>query len=274
MGKKDKQTEMTFLDHLEELRWHILRSLLVVVFVAILAFIFKDIIFDRVILAPKEPGFWSNRMMALLADVLNSPSLKINSEPFQIININMSGQFSTHLKVSLFTGLIVGFPYLFFELWRFISPALYDNEKAHSRGAVIYTSALFFVGVLFGYYVILPLSVEFLGHYNVSEQVANQINLTSYISTFTSICLATGIVFELPVLIYFLSKTGLVTPKFLRRYRRHAIVLTLLLSAIITPPDIFSQVLVAIPLLVLYEVGIVISGRVLKAKVKAEALSQ
>ena len=266
MAKKDPHKEMTFLDHLEELRWHIIRALAVVVLVAIAAFIFSDFIFNNIILAPKTPEFWTNKMMALAADFLHMPVLKINQQPFQVININMSGQFTTHIKVSLTTGVVVGFPYLIYELWRFISPALYDKEKKHSRGGIFYTSILFFAGVLFGYYLIVPLSVHFLGGYNVSEQVLNQINLGSYIGTVTSIVLATGIIFELPVIIYFLSKIGLVTPKWLKKYRRHAVVLTLLVSAIITPPDVFSQILVCLPLILLYELGIIISRRVEKKR--------
>lgn len=266
MAKKDPNKDMTFLDHLEDLRWHIIRSLVVVILVAIAAFIFSDFIFNTIILAPKTPEFWTNRMMALAADFLHMPVLKINQQPFQVININMSGQFTTHIKVSLTTGVVVGFPYLIYELWRFISPALYDKEKKHSRGGIFYTSLLFFAGVLFGYYLIVPLSVHFLGGYNVSDQVLNNINLGSYIGTVTSIVLATGVIFELPVVIYFLSKIGLVTPAWLKKYRRHAFVVTLLVSAIITPPDVFSQILVCLPLILLYEAGIIISRRVEKKR--------
>jgi sec-independent protein translocase protein TatC len=233
---------------------------------AILAFVFKNIIFDKIILAPKMPEFWTNRMMVKAADFLHMPVLKINQVPFQIININMAGQFTTHIKVSLSVGLILGFPYLIYELWKFISPALYERERKNSRGGLVYTSLLFFIGVLFGYFLIVPLSVHFLGGYHVSDQVLNQINLQSYIGTVTSVVMAAGIIFELPILIYFLSKMGLVTPKLLKKYRRHAVVIILLLAAIITPPDIFSQVLVCLPLIVLYEAGIVISRRVNKKR--------
>ncbi|MFC0875170.1 twin-arginine translocase subunit TatC [Saccharicrinis sp. FJH2] len=264
--KTTEGKEMSFLDHLEELRWHIIRSLGALVVFAILAFLFKNIIFDKIILAPKMPEFWTNRMMARAADFLHMPALKINQDPFQIINISMAGQFTTHIKVSLSVGLILGFPYLIYELWKFISPALYENERKNSRGGLFYTSLLFFMGVLFGYFLIVPLSVHFLGGYHVSDQVQNQINLQSYIGTVTSVVLAAGLIFELPVLIYFLSKIGIVTPQWLKKYRRHAIVVTLLVAAIITPPDIFSQVLVCLPLIVLYEAGIVISRRVNKKR--------
>ncbi len=263
-----KSEEMSFLGHLEELRWHIVRSMLAVIVLAIVAFIFNDIVFDTIILAPKSPEFWSNRMMATMADLTGIESLRINDKPFQIINISMAGQFSTHIRVSLIAGLIASFPYIFYEVWRFISPALHENEKQHSRGSIFFISILFFLGVLFGYYVITPLSVHFLGNYNVSEEVLNQINLRSYIGTVTSVTLACGIVFELPVIIFFLSKVGLVTPDGLKKYRRHAIVGTLLLSAIITPPDMFSQILVSIPIIILYEAGILISGRIQRKREK------
>ena len=259
---------MSFLEHLEELRWHLIRAVLAVLVFAIAAFVFYDIIFDEILLAPKNVDFFTNRMFSIFADYVGIESLKINTEQFQVININMAGQFATHITVSLVFGLIAGFPYLFFEFWRFVKPALYKKEQKHASGSIFYTSFLFALGVSFGYYVITPLSIHFLGSYNVSSQVMNQINLNSYISTVTSIVLASGIIFELPILIFFLSKIGLVNPEFLRKYRKHSIVLILILSAIITPPDIFSQVLVCLPLLVLYEVGIGISKRVQKQQAK------
>jgi sec-independent protein translocase protein TatC len=174
----------------------------------------------------------------------------------------MAGQFSTHIMVSLIAGLIVAFPYIFWEIWSFIKPALHSNEKGHARGAVFFSSMLFLIGVLFGYYVIVPLSVHFLGGYSVSNQVVNQINLSSYISTFSSVVLASGVIFELPVIIYFLSKVGLITPVFLKKYRKHAIVVILIIAAVITPPDVFSQILVSLPLIMLYEISIIISRKV------------
>ncbi len=255
---------MTFLDHLEELRWHLIRSLLAVVILAVVAFIFHNFIFDSIILAPKASDFWTNRQLCKLAEFLSTPTLCINSHPFEIININMAGQFSTHIMVSLIAGVIVAFPYIFWEFWRFVKPALYSKEKKNSRGAIFYTSLLFILGVLFGFYLIVPLSVHFLGSYSVSSQVDNTINLNSYISTVTSVVLASGVIFELPVLILFLAKAGLITPAFLRKYRKHAIVIILALAAIITPPDVFSQILVCLPLILLYEIGIRLSVKVEK----------
>jgi len=265
MSKGSGKDEMTFLDHLEELRWHLVRSVVAIFVFAIVAFIFSDIIFDKLILAPKHFDFFTNKLFCSFSkNILGSTVLCINSSPFEIININMAGQFSTHIRVSIFSGLVVAFPYVFWEIWRFIKPALYDHEKSSANGAVFFTSLLFVLGVLFGYYLIVPLSVHFLGGYNVSSEVTNQINLGSYISTVTSITLAAGIIFELPIFVFFLSKAGLVTPHFLRKYRKHSLVAILALSAIITPPDIFSQILVSLPLLILYEIGIGISARIQK----------
>ncbi|MCP4310687.1 MAG: twin-arginine translocase subunit TatC [Bacteroidetes bacterium] len=263
MAKK-KETEMSFLDHLEVMRWHLLRSILAIVIMALVAFVFKEIVFDTIILAPKEPGFPTNRWLCQLGELLGLKRICINQNPFSLQTVKMAEQFSMHIMVSLVAGIVVAFPYIFFEFWRFIVPALYEKEKRSASGAVFYTSLLFILGVGFGYYIISPLSVNFLGNYKVSESVISAPTLRSYVQTVTSVVLASGIVFQLPILIYFLSKAGLVTPNFLKRYRRHALILIVTLSAIITPPDVFSQVLVALPLMVLYEIGISISKRILR----------
>ena len=183
----------------------------------------------------------------------------------------MSGQFSTHVTTSIFAGFVVAFPYVFWEFWRFIRPALHVNESTMARGIVFFSSLLFLLGVLFGYYVIAPLSVNFLGSYQVSSTVANQITLSSFISTVTTVSFANGIIFELPILVYFLTKIGLLTPEFMRVYRKHAIVVILILAAVITPPDVTSQILVSLPLIVLYEISIKISARVIKNQKKNTA---
>jgi sec-independent protein translocase protein TatC len=183
----------------------------------------------------------------------------------------MAGQITTHITVALVAGVILAFPYILWEFWKFFRPALHANEKQHARGAVLISSMLFFLGVLFGYFALAPLSIHFLTTYEVSPDVVNQINIRSYIGTLTSICLATGIIFELPIITFFLTKVGIITPSFLKKYRRHAILVIVILAAIITPPDVFSQLLVCFPLLALYEVGIVISKRVMKQKEKEHA---
>ena len=279
-SKKSKkgEGEMSFLEHLEELRWHIIRSILAVVILMIIAFIFKNIIFDYIILAPKRPDFISARLLCQLGQWVyenwnfgNPDMLCINRQEWELINIKMAGQLTTHITVAMVTGLILAFPVIINEFWRFFKPALHQNEARHARGAVIATSLLFFVGVLFGYFALAPLSIHFLSSYQISSDVMNQINIRSYIGTLTSICLATGLVFELPIIAYFLTKVGLITPTFMRKYRKHAIVVIFIIAAIITPPDVFSQMLVSIPLLLLYEVSILISAKVVRDKEKARA---
>jgi sec-independent protein translocase protein TatC len=180
----------------------------------------------------------------------------------------MSGQLTTHITVSLVAGLILAFPVILWEFWNFFQPALKPHEARYARGAVVAASLLFFVGVLFGFFMLAPLSIHFLSSYEIDASVTNQINVRSYIGTLTSICLATGLVFELPIVAFFLTKIGIVTPAFMKKYRKHSIVVIFILAAIITPPDIFSQTLVAIPLLLLYEISILISARVMKQKEK------
>ena len=258
--------EMSFLEHLEELRWHIIRSLLAVIFLAILAFLFKNLLFDVIILGPSKPEFFTNRMFCWFSEKLNIPALCINQVPLNLQNIILSGQFTMHIWISFVSGIIIAFPYIFWEFWRFIKPALYPQEVKHSRGAIFFASIMFSVGIIFAYYLICPLSINFLGNYKVSGRVDNIINLSSYISTISSIVLACAVMFELPILIYFLSKIGLVSSAFLKKYRKHAIVLILIISAIITPPDVFSQILVGLPIMALYEAGITIAKQMEKKK--------
>jgi sec-independent protein translocase protein TatC len=193
---------------------------------------------------------------------INADTIAINTQPLNIVNIDMAGQFTSHLKISIVAGLVVASPYIIWEIWRFIKPALHANETKYASGAVFYTSSLFIVGILFGYYLIAPLSIHFLGSYVVSNEVVNTIKLSSYIGTVTSVTFASGIIFELPMVVLFLSKVGLMSPGFMRKYRRHAYVVLLIISAIITPPDVFSQILVCIPLIILYEISVFISRSV------------
>jgi sec-independent protein translocase protein TatC len=264
--KGNNEGEMTFLQHLEELRWHIIRSVVAVAVGAVVAFILKDFIFNHIILAPKSPDFITNRLLCRLADIVNAPVLCINQEPLELISIKMSGQFTTHINISLIAGLVLAFPYVFWEFWSFFRPALYEKERKYARGAVTAASLLFITGILFGYYIISPLSINFLATYRVSEIVHNQINITSYIGSVTSVALSAGVTFELPIVVFFLARIGVITPEFMRKYRRHAIVVVLIIAAIITPPDVFSQTLVSIPLILLYEVSIFIAARVVKKR--------
>lgn len=270
MAGKEQKNEMGFLDHLEELRWVIVRALIFILTGAIVAFIFSGFIFDKIIFLPKSPSFFTNRMLCSLAQHVDSQTLCINSVPLNIININMAGQFNMHIMVSLYVGIVIAFPFIIYQFWKFIRPALYDNERKRTRGAVLYISALFMIGVLFGYYIISPLTIHFLGGYSVSGEVTNQINLSSYIASITSVTLATGLLFELPILVIFLTKAGIVTPNFLRKYRKHIFVLIMAVAAIITPPDVLSLFLVTIPLWLLFEVSITLSARLHRKRISEE----
>lgn len=263
--------EMHFLDHLEALRWHLVRSAAAVVIFALAAFVNKELLFDKIILGAKDPDFLTYRLLCLISEKVNI-DMCIREVPFILINIDMSGQFTTHIYVAFIAGFVLAFPYFLWEMWRFIKPALSAKEVRHSRGVVFFASILFLAGVMFGYFIISPLSVNFLGSYQISEQVANQISLNSFISTVTMLTLSTGVVFELPVVIYFLSKLGLVTPAFLKTYRKHSMVVILIIAALITPsPDVTSQILVAVPLFLLYEIGISVSAMVQRKKMREES---
>jgi sec-independent protein translocase protein TatC len=255
--------EMSFLEHLEELRWHIVRSAIVVVSLAIIAFILHKSIFDFLLLAPRDPDFITNRLLCHLAEIWNSPYLCINRFPLRLQSTEITEQFAASIMVSLYTGLIIAFPYVVWEMWRFIAPALYASERKHARGSVFAISAMFFLGTLFGYFIILPLMIDFLGTWNVNEDVETNVRLASYLSI-AYIPFATGIIFELPVLMVFLAKVGIITPSFMVQYRRHAIIILMIVAAFITPPSVFSMVLVVLPLIILYEISIILVRRTLK----------
>lgn len=257
---------MSFLDHLEELRWLLVRSAIAILIGACVAFTFSDFIFDEIIFAPKSGDFITYRFFCELANTYNlDKSFCIEELPFEIQSRTMDGQFSTHLWTSITVGFILAFPFILWEFWKFISPALYEKERKYAVAFMVSTSILFFIGVLFGYYLITPLSINFLGNYQISAVVKNDIDLASYLSLVKTTALSCGLVFELPIIIYFLSKIGLVTAAFLRNYRRYAYVIILIVAAIVTPPDVVSQVIVTIPLIILYEISILISARMNKA---------
>lgn len=272
---KTESDNMSFLEHLEVLRWHLIRASLAIMIMALAAFLAKGILFDVILFGPKQPDFFTYRLFCSISrEISNTELFCLTEMPFKILNTRMAGQFSTHIWVALIAGFILAFPYVLYEFWRFISPGLHSSERTYSRWVMFFGGILFMLGVLFGYYLIVPLSLQFLGTYTISEEVNNLIDLNSYLSTVSTVTLATGIIFELPVVIYFLARTGLVTADFLRKYRRHAIVLILVLSAVITPPDVASQILVSFPIMLLYEVGIRIAARIEKRRAKKEALPQ
>ena len=268
MAKKNL-SEMSFLDHLEELRWLLIRSTIAILACATVAFFFSDFIFDEILFGPKNVDFITYRFFCDLSQEFGlDKSLCVTEIPMRIQSREMGGQFSAHMWTSITAGFILGFPFIIWEFWKFISPALYEKERKYAALFIVTASVLFFTGVLFGYFMIAPLSVNFLANYNVSKEIFNDIDLDSYISLLRSSTVACGLLFELPIVIYFLTKIGLVTPSSLRNYRKYTLVIVLILSAIITPPDIISQIIVAIPIMILYEISILISVIVYKKQEK------
>lgn len=270
----EKTNQLSFLEHLEVMRWMLMRIVVAIGIFGIAVFSFTDYLFEKVIFAPLHTDFWTYEKLCWATQQLNDllPSLvSADAGCFEALNLKviapkMTTQFMTALLMAFIGGIIFAFPYIIWEIWRFIKPALYGKEQKKARGIVLWTSALFLLGILFGYYFIAPLSIHFLGNFAISDQVENLPSLNSYMGILASTTLAAGVMFELPILVYFLARISLITPEFMRNYRRHAIVVTLLLSAIITPPDIFSQVLISVPILILYELSIYIAAFVIKRK--------
>jgi len=262
--------EMSFLDHLEELRWHLIRSLTAIFVFAIAAFVSKGIIFGEIILGPSKPSFWTYRMLCNLSEILSSDALCISKLPFIIQSRQMTGQFSMHITSSFVIGLICAFPYAFWEIWRFVKPGLYDKERKAATGATFYVSLLFFTGVFFGYFVVTPISINFLSNYQIDPSILNEFDIISYVSTVTTLVLACALLFQLPIVVYFATKAGLVSSSLLKTYRKHSIIVILMLSAVLTPPDPFSQVLIAIPLGLLYQLSILIAVKLEKKERKQE----
>jgi sec-independent protein translocase protein TatC len=282
---KDKgnelEGEMSFFEHLEALRWHLIRAALAVVIFSGFAFAYYDQIFDGIIMAPAHTSFWTYRMMCGMGDFLQSilPALFkakdfcVESIGIHLINTEMAGQFTLQINSSLMIGLILGIPYLFWELWRFIKPALHEKERKAASGFVFYASFLFLLGVMFGYFIITPLSLRFLAGYKVSDTIENLFSIDSYLSSVSTLTLATGVVFQLPILVYIVASLGFLTPKLMRSSRRYAIVIILIIAAVVTPtPDALTMTVVAIPLFVLYELSIVVAGIVEKRR-KAKELA-
>lgn len=266
-----EEKEMTFLDHLEELRWHIIRALFAVIILTVAAFIYAPWIFENVIFGPAHTDFIFFKWMCNLGKLVGSEeTLCIKSLPFKVQSRQMMGQFMMHLVSSFVLGLIVAFPYVAWELWSFVRPGLHSKEQRFSRGAVFFITLLFFMGVSFGYFIMSPLAVYFFSNYQLSPIIQNEFDITSYVSTIIMLVFGSGILFQLPIVVYFLSKIGLVTPAFMRTYRRHAIVIILVVGAIVTPPDPFSQLMIGIPLLLLYEFSILISAWVIRRQKKEE----
>ena len=259
--------EMSFLDHLEELRWLLVRSSAAILICGVVAFLFSDFIFNEIIFGPKSPDFVTYQFFCDLGKQFDmADTMCINEINLPIQNREMGGQFSMHMWTSITVGFIFAFPFILWEIWKFISPALYEKEKKYAASFIIVSSILFFIGVLFGYYLIAPLSVQFFASYIVSPEISNSIDIDSYMSLMKTSAIASGLLFELPIIIFFLTKIGLVTPEFLRKYRKYTLVIVLIVAAVITPPDVLSQIIVTIPIMILYEASILISVLVVKSQ--------
>ncbi len=252
------EKEMPFFDHLEELRWHIIRAVSSILVFGIIVFVFKEFVFSNIIFSLQKEDFPTYRFFCSMSE-----ATCIGPANLDIVPIKLGSPFFIHLRVSFWLGFIASFPYIFWEIWRFIKPGLYDNEQTATRGAVFVCSFLFFLGVLFGYFVIAPFGFKFLGDYTLipDEMIKQTVSLSSYVSYLTNFTIPAGILFQMPVAVYLFARIGILTPDFMKKYRKHALVAILLIAAIITPPDVVTQVLIGIPVLILYEASIVIAGR-------------
>lgn len=263
----DVTKNMTFFEHIEELRWHIFRSIVLIVIISIILLFFKDFIFEELIFGPLNKDFYTYKILCSIA-----PDFCVKEIPFELMNTELAGQFLIHLQTTFLLGFIISIPYIFWEVWKFISPALYKSESAYAKKILGAGAFLFFIGVLFAYYLVTPLSILFFSTYSVSTKIINRFSIDNYFSFLSSTIIWCGLTFELPIFIYFLSKMGLITPKFLIDYRKHLYIAILLIAAAITPsPDVLSQIMVAIPLFILYEASIIVSQRV-KSNQEAEEL--
>ena len=265
MSNTKTKKEMSFLSHLEELRWLLVRSTIAILIGGVIAFTFNEFIFDTVIFGPKKGDFITYQFFCELANKFDLDKSFCNQVlPFEIQNRTMDGQLSVLIWTCITAGFIISFPYFLWEVWKFISPALYKNEKKYAKTFIFVSSLLFFLGVLFGYYVLVPLSINFLVNTQISTIVENQIDINSYIGLVKTTSLATGLIFELPIIIFFLTYLGLITDSFLKEYRKYAYVLILIIAAVVTPPDVISQIIVSIPMVILYEGSILVAKIITK----------
>lgn len=258
------EKNMSFFDHISELRGHIIRSLIAIVLCGILAFVYHEFIIDTVLFGPRSQDFITYRWMCSI-----NKNACFEGFNFTIVNLDVTGQFIMHIKIAFVTGIIVAFPYIIYEFWKFFKPALKPSEQKQTTGIIFVSSILFMSGVLFGYFLLAPVSLLFMATYSISDQIANSWTIQSYMSFVTMFTVATGVIFELPLVMYFLAKLGLTNSALLKKYRRYAILIIVIIAAVVSPgPDVGSQILVSIPLLILYEVGVLITKRVEKKAAK------
>lgn len=265
--------DMNFMEHIEVFRWHLIRSLIAVLVFSVVAFLNIDFIFDKIILGPANEHFIAYKWLCAMGKFLHISVLCLPPLEIKFQSTELSGQFMMSFSSSFMIGFIVAFPYIFWEFWRFVKPALKKKELKHARGIVFWSSLLFFLGVSFAYFLIAPFTINFFTNYQLSPKFENIFTIDNYYSTLSDLILGLGLVFELPVLVYFLSKLGVITPSLLKKIRSYAYVVIMVVAAVITPPDWFSIFLVAIPLVILYEISIMICGKIVKSKKKEEQLN-
>lgn len=259
--------EMSFFDHLDALRKHLVRSAYAIALFSILGFVYMDYIFHQIILGPLRTDFISYRIVCALSHrFYNSDQFCVGNLNIDLLNTEMAGQFMMSFKLAFMAGLILAMPYMVYQLWMFLKPALSAKERSGTRGFVFYTVFLFVSGISFGYFILAPISVNFLSGYTISPLIENKIVISNVVSFLTLVVLGSGLIFELPMIMYFLARIGLISSEFLKKYRKHAFVVILIVAAIATPPDVVSQITLTIPLYSLFELGIVVVKRVEKQK--------
>ena len=267
---KNTKDEMSFMEHLEDLRWHIVRIVVVIILLSIGFLIYPEFIFDKIILAPKNPDFITYRIFCDLGERFNISGLCYTTLDYKLFYLNLSSPFFLYIKIAFMGGVIFAFPYILWEIWRFVKPALLSHEKMNLGGAVFIATLLFYIGAFFGYFLLAPFSINFLATFTLSDQIENQFTFDSYLGILTGMILWTGLIFEIPMIAYFLAKLGLLGRQFLANNRKYAFIISLVLAAIITPSgDAFSLFLVATPLWVLYEVSIIVVMVVEKKRKKS-----
>lgn len=269
---KDTDSEMSFIDHLEELRWHIIRSVVAILIGAIVFFIFVEKIVNGILLAPAYDNFVTYKWFCKIGHAIGlGNTLCMQGVKVSFISTEMTGQFIASFTISFVGGFIIAFPYIFWEFWRFVKPALSKKELKKTRGIIVWVSLLFFAGIAFGYYILTPFMVNFYFSYSLSPLIEIKPTFSDYLENLIYTTVGIGVLFQMPLVVMLLAKIGIVTGKFLKKYRRHAFVLILIAAAIITPStDPFSLMIVTLPLYLLYEASIVVASRINKDQKKAE----
>ena len=270
--KKDPRSEMSFIDHLEDLRWHVIRAIIAILIGAIVVFIYSDFVVDRVLFAPTRADFISSRWLCSLGHAIGiGNTLCFPEVKAQFLENTMTGQFIASFTLAFIGGFIIAFPYVFWEFWKFVKPALSEKELKRTRGVIFWVSILFFMGVAFGYFILTPFMVNFYFNYKMSAQIVIMPSFSDYLENLVYTTVGIGVLFQMPLLVMVLARIGVITAKFLKKYRRHAFVLILIVAAIITPStDPFSLTIVTIPLYALFEASIIIASRISRQKEKEE----